>query len=347
MKVMDILEEFRKIYSNERDKGTAFEKIVKIYLENEPKYKELLENVWMWNDFPYRDNIGDTGIDLVAKTIYGEYWAIQCKFYAEEHEITKGDVDTFLATSSKCFYVDGEKKKYSYRLIASTSKRYNHNAELTLQDQDPPVGRISEENLLESEIDWSKFSVGNNKIELKEKKTPRPHQERAIKDVLEGFKSYSRGKLIMACGTGKTYTSLRIVEEQLKGKGNVLFLVPSIALASQTLTEWASQCRYSFSAAVVCSDNKTSKGKDSVDLGYPSTTDVNRLNEWSKKSIKENKEMNLVFSTYQSIDVVSDFQKMTNFKFDIVVCDEAHRTTGVTLNDEDESYFVKFMIIIL
>lgn len=341
MKVMDILEEFRKIYSNERDKGTAFEKIVKIYLENEPKYKELLENVWMWNDFPYRDNIGDTGIDLVAKTIYGEYWAIQCKFYAEEHEITKGDVDTFLATSSKCFYVDGEKKKYSYRLIASTSKRYNHNAELTLQDQDPPVGRISEENLLESEIDWSKFSVGNNKIELKEKKTPRPHQERAIKDVLEGFKSYSRGKLIMACGTGKTYTSLRIVEEQLKGKGNVLFLVPSIALASQTLTEWASQCRYSFSAAVVCSDNKTSKGKDSVDLGYPSTTDVNRLNEWSKKSIKENKEMNLVFSTYQSIDVVSDFQKMTNFKFDIVVCDEAHRTTGVTLNDEDESYFVK------
>ena len=100
MKIIEILEEFRKIFANERDKGTAFEKIVKIYLENEPKYKEIIEKVWMWTDFPYRDNIGDTGIDLVAKTVYDEYWAIQCKFYAEDHEITKGDVDTFLATSS-------------------------------------------------------------------------------------------------------------------------------------------------------------------------------------------------------------------------------------------------------
>ena len=40
MKIVEILEEFRKIFANERDKGTAFEKIVKIYLENEPKYRE-------------------------------------------------------------------------------------------------------------------------------------------------------------------------------------------------------------------------------------------------------------------------------------------------------------------
>lgn len=341
MKIIEILEEFRKIFANERDKGTAFEKIVKIYLENEPKYKEIIEKVWMWTDFPYRDNIGDTGIDLVAKTVYDEYWAIQCKFYAEDHEITKGDVDTFLATSSKYFYVDCEKRKYDYRLFASTTNYYSKNAEETLLDQDPPVGRISLETLLESQIDWKKYSPVQNVIELKDKKTPRNHQNKAIKDVLYGFKKHDRGKLIMACGTGKTFTSLRIAEEQLNGTGNVLFLVPSIALASQTLTEWAAQCRYSFNAAIVCSDNKASKGEESIDLGFPSTTDVNRLKKWADKCKYDGKEMNFIFSTYQSIDVVSNFQKMTDYHFDIIICDEAHRTTGVTLSDEDESYFVK------
>lgn len=341
MKIIEILEEFRKIFANERDKGTAFEKIVKIYLENEPKYREIIEKVWMWTDFPYRDNIGDTGIDLVAKTVYDEYWAIQCKFYAEDHEIAKGDVDTFLATSSKYFYVDGEKRKYDYRLFASTTNYYSKNAEETLQDQDPPVGRISLETLLESQIDWKKYSPIQNVIELKDKKTPRNHQNKAIKDVLNGFKEHDRGKLIMACGTGKTFTSLRIAEEQLNGRGNVLFLVPSIALASQTLTEWAAQCRYSFNAAIVCSDNKASKGEESIDLGFPSTTDVNRLKKWADKCKDDGKEMNFIFSTYQSIDVVSNFQKMTGYHFDIIICDEAHRTTGVTLSDEDESYFVK------
>lgn len=341
MKIIEILEEFRKIFANERDKGTAFEKIVKIYLENEPKYREIIEKVWMWTDFPYRDNIGDTGIDLVAKTVYDEYWAIQCKFYAEDHEITKGDVDTFLATSSKYFYVDCEKRKYDYRLFASTTNYYSKNAEETLLDQDPPVGRISLETLLESQIDWKKYSPVQNVIELKDKKTPRNHQNKAIKDVLYGFKKHDRGKLIMACGTGKTFTSLRIAEEQLNGTGNVLFLVPSIALASQTLTEWAAQCRYSFNAAIVCSDNKASKGEESIDLGFPSTTDVNRLKKWADKCKYDGKEMNFIFSTYQSIDVVSNFQKMTDYHFDIIICDEAHRTTGVTLSDEDESYFVK------
>lgn len=341
MSISELLEEFRKIFGNERDKGTAFEKLIKMYLENEPKYMALLTNVWMWNEFPYRGNIGDTGIDLVAKTIEGEYWAIQCKFYAEEHEITKGDVDTFLATSSKYFYVDDKQEKFSYRLIASTTDHYNHVAEDTLANQNPPVGRIGLNDLLESQIDWKKYSLISEKVYLIDKKKPREHQKTAISKVVEGFKSNDRGKLIMACGTGKTYTSLRIAEEQLNGKGNVLFLVPSIALASQTLTEWSAQCRYTFNACVVCSDNKASKGDNSVDLGIPSTTDVERLNEWYIDAVNNNREMNFIFSTYQSIDVVSKFSKKSNVEFDLIICDEAHRTTGVTLSDEDESSFVK------
>ncbi len=341
MTISELLEEFRKIFGNERDKGTAFEKLIKMYLENEPKYMAILSNVWMWKDFPYRENVGDTGIDLVAKTYDGDFWAIQCKFYAEKHEITKGDVDTFLATSSKYFYIDDKKINFKYRLIASTTDHYNHIAESTLENQNPPVGRIGLNDLLESQIDWKKYSLIAQKVEMLQKKKPRDYQKVAIKKVIEGFRSHDRGKLIMACGTGKTYTSLKIAEKQLNGKGDILFLVPSIALASQTLSEWTAQCEYTFNACVVCSDNKASKGDNSTDLGIPSTTNVDRLIEWYVDSEKLNRDMNFIFSTYQSIDVVSEFSKKMDINFDLIICDEAHRTTGVTLSDEDESSFVK------
>ena len=341
MTITELLNKLRGLFSNERDKGTAFENLIKMYLENEPKYMAILSDVWMWKDFPYRENIGDTGIDLVAKTYDGDFWAIQCKFYAENHEITKGDVDTFLATSSKYFYVDDKKINFKYRLIASTTDHYNHIAESTLENQNPPVGRIGINDLLESQIDWEKYSLLAQKVPMLQKKKPRNYQEDAIKDVIEGFKTHDRGKLIMACGTGKTYTSLKIAEKQLNGKGNILFLVPSIALASQTLSEWTAQCEYTFNACVVCSDNKASKGDNSTDLGIPSTTNVDRLIEWYVDSKKLNRDMNFIFSTYQSIDVVSEFSKKLDINFDLIICDEAHRTTGVTLSDEDESSFVK------
>ncbi len=341
MTITELLDELRGLFGNERDKGTAFEKLIKMFLESEPKYWNTLSNVWTWKDFPYRENVGDIGIDLVAKTYTNEYWAIQCKFYDEEHTISKEDVDTFLASSSKMFYVDGKPTKYSYRLIASTTDKYNKNAEIELRNQDPQVGRLGIADLLDSQIDWEKYSLMSKKMEVKDKKSPRKHQIDAISDVLNGFKKYNRGKLVMACGTGKTFTSLRIAEEQLNGKGNVLFLVPSIALASQSLTEWSAQCRYGFDAAVVCSDNKVSKGENSIELGFPSTTDVTRLKEWYEIVNKDNRPLNFIFSTYQSIDVVSKFQKETGLEFDLIICDEAHRTTGVTLSDEDESSFVK------
>lgn len=341
MTITELLEELRGLFGNERDKGTAFEKLIKMFLETEPKYMQTLSNVWMWKDFPYRDNLGDIGIDLVAKTFTDEYWAIQCKFYEEEHTITKDDVDSFLAASSKTFDASGKTVKFSYRLIASTTDHYNKNAELELRGQDPQVGRLGIADLLESQIDWKKYSLMSKKMEVIGKKNPMKHQIDAITDVLNGFKQHDRGKLIMACGTGKTFTSLRIAEEQLEGKGNVLFLVPSIALANQALTEWSAQCRYKFDAAVVCSDNKASKGENAVELGFPSTTNVDRLKNWYDKVKDNDRPLNFIFSTYQSIDVVSMLQFETKLEFDLIICDEAHRTTGVTLSDEDESSFVK------
>lgn len=318
------------------------------YLQLDPLYSNDISEVWKWSDFPYRGSVGDTGIDLVAKTYMGEFWAIQCKFYSENTSISKGDVDTFLSTSSKYFYVDGKQTKFAHRFFVSTTDSFSKNAEDVLRNQDPPVSRIGMEELLNSPIDWEKF-VLNDTLALKDKYGLRPHQREAIDDVLNGFKTNNRGKLIMACGTGKTFTSLRCAEELLNGRGSILFLVPSIALVNQTLSEWSAQSNYSFDSIVVCSDNKASKNEDNTnmvdDLIIPSTTDINALKKWvetiqTAKTV-DNKKMHYVFSTYQSIKKVAEMQKVTGFHFDLMICDEAHRTTGVKLSWEDESYFTK------
>ncbi len=338
MEINDLIEQLRHTFSNERDKGTAFEELICNYFKYDPVYASQISDVWMWKDFPYRDAISDIGIDLVAQTKDDEFWAIQCKFYEENTTVSKSDVDSFLSASSKKFYYNDELNSFSARIIVSTSSKYGKNAEAVLENQNPPVTRIGMQDLVDSSIDWSLF-FETKKIVLKEKYTPRPHQEEAIADVIEGFKTHDRGKLIMACGTGKTFTSLRLVEKLLKSKGNVLFFVPSIALVNQTLSEWSAQAQETFNAVVVCSDNKVGKGDDLLELKIPSTTNLESLKKWVNYTKNNESDMNFVFSTYQSIEMVHRMQKETNIHFDIIVCDEAHRTTGVTLANEDESNF--------
>lgn len=338
MEIYELMEQLRNSFSNERDKGTAFENLMCDYFSNDPIYASQINEIWMWKDFPYRDAISDIGIDLVAQTMNDEFWAIQCKFYEEDTIVSKADVDSFLSASSKRFYYNNILTSFSARIIVSTSSKYGKNAEAILENQNPPVARIGMQDLVESSIDWSQF-FENKKIVLKEKYTPRPHQKEAIDNVIEGFKTHDRGKLIMACGTGKTFTSLRLVEKLLNSKGNVLFFVPSIALVNQTLSEWSAQAQESFNALVVCSDNKVGKGDDLLELKVPSSTNIDHLKKWVDYTKLNKSDMNFVFSTYQSIDMVHKMQEETNIHFDIIVCDEAHRTTGVTLSNEDESNF--------
>ena len=157
--------------------------------------------MWLWNEFPFRDELGtvDLGIDIVCNTVDGDFCAVQCKFYAESTPITKSAVDTFLATSSKTF---GGDKKFSARLWISTSDNLTDNAEITLQNQSPPVARIGMEELRKDAVDWQKLDDGtfrrqavNNFRELL------PHQLNAVNAAQFYFQNHSRGKLIMACGT--------------------------------------------------------------------------------------------------------------------------------------------------
>ncbi len=231
-------------------------------------------------------------------------------------------------------------------MIVSTTDQWSKNAEDALANQQIPVQRLSRGDLTESSIDWSQFSPRPPEVmELKDQKVLRPHQQAALGDVRAGLADHDRGKLIMACGTGKTFTSLRISEDLVAVGGSVLFLVPSISLLSQSLKEWTAEAAVALRPFAVCSDAKVGKRTQSedispYDLAYPASTDAAKLHARVTAATADDK-LTVVFSTYQSLPVVAAAQKLGLAEFDLIVCDEAHRTTGVTLAGEDESNFVK------
>ena len=349
MQIKDSFEQLmldlRNVSQSKSDQGSKFERLMKTYFLTSPLYSEIYEKVWLWSEFPYSES-HDIGIDLVAKRRdFDEYCAIQCKFYDINNSVSKEDVDTFISASGKAFYIEGVEHRYSERIIVSTTDKWSSNAEKTIIGQLPPVNRIRLQDLKDSGIDWDSFTLDKiENMKVCSKKKERPHQKEAIEAVVNGFKKSERGKLIMACGTGKTFTALKIAEAITNGTGNVLFLVPSISLLNQTLVEWSAQSKYKYRVFAICSDPKASKTSDNIDslteLVIPATTDVNKLIAQYVGEDSDNT-LNFFFSTYQSIDVVSEFQKKSGMNFNLVICDEAHRTTGVTLAGEDESNFVK------
>ncbi len=345
-----ILEQFREEATSNRDLGDRFERLICRYLELDPLYTERFSRVWMWNEFPRKGNVGDVGIDVVAEErATGEYCAIQCKFYLPDHTLSKEDLDSFFTASGKALFTSC--------MIVSTTDKWGKNAEHALVNQSKPVTRLRVQDLDASPIDWSKFDLKRPQdLAVRKRKTPKDHQKDALKDVVKGLAEADRGKLIMACGTGKTFTSLCIAEK-LAPKGHVLFLVPSLSLLSQSLREWTAESTHPLHSLAVCSDanigKKHTKGDDdkaditTQDLAFPATTSARQIVKHyeamhalaQKKSASA--QMTVVFSTYQSIQAVSDAQKAGLPDFDLIICDEAHRTTGVTLSGEDESHFVK------
>ena len=363
MGIHDILEKFRQTAVTERQKGALFEKLMQRWLLSDPRYCNLLKEVWLWEEFPQRTEFGgkDTGIDLVARTDEGDYWAIQCKFYDSTATIDKPAVDSFLSTSSKTFTDNATLKKvgFVHRLWISTTDHWGPNAIQAIQNQTIPVSRIGINDLAISPVNWEELVEGKHGLEARVGgKQPMEHQLIAISKAAEYYKTHRRGKLIMACGTGKTYTSLKLVENQLNGKGLVLFMVPSIALLGQTLNAWCtdSDPNRPIKGICICSDNKANQkinknaddsSDSAIDLALPASTNPNTIAK-QLLAYKDYDGLVVVFSTYQSIDVIHEAQDMvwnqteqTYGDFDFIVCDEAHRTTGVILKDKEESHFTK------
>ena len=335
--IHELLEEYAALAPDTKTKGLWFEKLAQQFLLNDPLYASKFDEVWLWQDWPGRNGKVDTGIDLVARERYtGELCAIQCKFYATHYALQKSDIDSFFTASGK--------EGFTSRIIVSTTDKWSVHAEEALNNQQVVTTRIGVDDLANSDIDWAKYSLTNpGTIAVVESNELRPHQIDALNDVIDGFDEFDRGKLIMACGTGKTFTSLRIAETLVQPGGSVLFLVPSIALMSQTLKEWTAQTKLPIRAFAICSDSKVGKSQEDYsvsDLAFPATTKSAPLvAELLKGSNPDG--LTVFFSTYQSIQVVHEAQKAGLGQFDLIVCDEAHRTTGVTLANDDESNFVR------
>ncbi|MEO8024232.1 DEAD/DEAH box helicase family protein [Polaromonas sp.] len=334
-----ILDEFRDAATSNRDLGDKFEKLFATYLVTDPLYQDKFSDVWLWNEWPDRGNRPDVGVDLVAKERYtGGFCAIQCKFYDPSHTLQKADIDSFFTASGKA--------PFTSRIIVSTTDKWGKHAEEALENQHVPVSRLRVRDLADSPIDWSEFSMKKpTAIKLKAKKKLRDHQKKALEKTEDGFTESDRGKLIMACGTGKTFTALKITEKFVPKGGIALFLVPSISLLSQTLREWTAETEISMQSFAVCSDSKVGKRNESEDisahdLAFPATTDIQKLAD-QVQAFAGKRDLTVIFSTYQSIEVVASAQKKGLPEFDLIVCDEAHRTTGVTLDGDTESHFVK------
>lgn len=328
----------------QRDRGTAFEKLAVAYLENEPAFKNKYSDVWMLNEVPEEYHISkqDTGVDIVARDrATGKLTAVQAKYYRSK--INKKNIDSFLAEVGKDYYSDG--------IIVTSTNDWNKNAKNATEYLTKEISVVGLSQLQNANFDWQLFDFNSrNNLTMKPKKL-RDYQKEAIKKSLDYFKTNSRGKLVMAPGTGKTFTSLKIAEALFNEKGgnnyNVLYLVPSIQLLSQTLFNWNSDKSneiemVSFS---VVSDKKATKkkqGEDDLsarDVGFPATTNVNELMA-NYSSIREtgSKMMTVVFSTYQSIDVIHDAQEAGYPEFDLIIADEAHRTTGAAKLGEDSMF---------
>ncbi len=341
--IYEVLDQLRAQSTSEADKGSKLEELMAQFLRTDPVYAEQFSDVFLWQEWPGRDGKHDTGIDLVAvDRLTGAHVAIQCKFYAPGSTIGKTDIDSFLSASGK--------EGFAQRIIVSTTDKWNGHAEDAIQGQQIPVRRIGMADLEASVVDWDAFDWAKSQVlPVTDKKKVRPHQHEAIAAVTAGLAVHDRGKLIMACGTGKTFTSLRLAEQLAGVGGSVLFLMPSISLLSQTLREWSSEAEVPLAPLAVCSDRKAtarSKGVNedisAVDLALPSTTNVAVLESRLTQALGEADSMTVVFSTYQSIDVVAQAQKQGDLPaFDLIICDEAHRTTGTTLTGDDESAFVR------
>ena len=333
-----VLDHIREKATSERQKGDLFERLMLKYFTEDPDYKEQFSEVYLWKQWTQLQTEfdgTDIGIDLVAEKHDGTYCAIQCKCYAETTRISKPDIDSFLAAS--------QSELFTSLMIVDTGGEWGPNA---LRAIDPVKGKlriIRFTDLESSPFIWPNLSLQDpEQLTYKQRKfSLKDHQQEAFDDVINGFKEHDRGKLIMACGTGKTFTALKIAEEIAGTEGRVLYLVPSISLLSQAMREWSEQRGIDHSYVGICSDataGRTDEDASIQELKIPVTTHPSEIARALHNP--DPSKMTVVFCTYQSLPLIEAVQNDGAPQFDIIFCDEAHRTTGVDKPGDKTSPFV-------
>ena len=304
--------------------GRAFERLMQAALSQEPGILgDRFTKVWLWHEWP--DHEGpDTGIDLVAAEREGGLCAIQCKFFDPHRPVPKKAIDSFMAAS--------EPTQYTARLIINTGGAIQRNALRTLQASPKPCRVLDASELDQWAVDWLAYVDNPEGLEFQARApyTPFPYQQEAMDAVCTGWETHDRGQLILPCGTGKTAVTLWIAERMVGLGGRVLYLIPSISLMAQTMREWSAQKRLPLRYVGICSDTRAGRNDEDaslLELDIPVTTDPAQIQAGLAAARPE--AMTAVFCTYQSLALVEAAQAAGAPAFDLVVCDEAHRTTGV------------------
>ena len=326
-----VLEHLRSVARDDgTTKGKLFEKLIQSFLQTDELYRDRFKNVWLWNDYPGRNGRPDFGIDIVAEEHGGSLCAMQCKFYAKK-TIVKSDIDSFLEA--------GSRSEFGSMMLFYTARGYGKNAEGALNGHNCKAFNF--ESLASSNVDWPDLASGITDIKPKPKYKLRNDQEEALGNVEAGFGRSDRGQMIMACGTGKTLISIKMAESMAGKGGLVLYAVPSISLMHQAIRHWSEQRGIPHGYIGVCSDPNVSYGERTdipiAEMEIRVTTDPDRIAASLKR---DSEKMTVVFSTYQSMERVAEAQKTVGEPFDLVLCDEAHRTTGVEHEDGDRSSFL-------
>ena len=316
--------------SNTKNKGDIFELLTKLYLQIDPRYVSKLKTVWLFNEVPTNTlkNLNlptkDMGIDLIAETNEGEYWAIQCKYKADESKsLTWREISTFQSLAFS------KAKGISFGLVATTVDRSAN----VFKDQKEDVKLLAGEVWRDLDVEFFKQAkkLLARKVVRPIPFKPRKHQQRAVGNAYQHFVSEeaTRGKMIMPCGTGKSLTAYWIAKE-LEAK-TIVIAVPSLSLINQTLKAWLREVianKQTVDWIAICSD-KTAGEVDSAigtqDLGIPTNTDPEIIAKWLRK---RSPGLKVVFTTYQSGKVLAEASRIANSVFDLGIMDEAHKTVG-------------------
>lgn len=317
---------------SKEDKGARFEDLTQAFLQVHETYAKEFVNIWRPDEVPaaiakkLKLRVPEWGIDLVGETRSGEFWSIQCKYLQDtDQELSHRIIASSVATTFE------SSKGFSYLLVCTTTQRvtnhYDHNPKVLF------YGLPIWQQIDAAFLDTLRSKLAGKKVALTPY-SPRKHQVNAIQDGLKHFKEgkATRGKLIMPCGTGKSLTAWFL--SQALGSKRVVIAVPSLSLVKQTLGVWTREAFHNNVAVdwiCVCSDETAGRVEQDdaaikvKDLGVPCFTSPDEIAGWLKK---EHKGITVVFTTYQSGQVLATAARKAKYAFNLGIMDEAHKTVG-------------------
>lgn len=324
---------------SKKEMGNVFELLTKLYFIIQPKYA-FYDAVWLLNEVPSSilEHLElpshDLGIDLIAQ--WGdEFHAIQCKYHSDYNtSVNFKEVATFISL------LEGN-SKFTQGYICSTADSTSRNLDKVKTKH---INHILSDSWQELDEDF--FDKVRNYFDNKNYKpiayTPKEHQVKALKDCVTYFNNpeNSKGKLIFPCGAGKSLTGFWMTQE-LKSTSTII-AVPSLSLVKQTLDVYLREIVARGIAVewlCICSDEGIGKDDEILEktesLGVPCETDPIYIENWL---LKNKGKHTIIFTTYQSGKIIADVSKKVNFKFDLGIFDEAHKTVG--LNKKLFSYLL-------